>query len=100
MVSADLSNSVTQGSSSLWPAIDASGRYVAFLSSATNVVTNSVIGDYHLYIRDVQASATTLVDADTNGVGSSVGPSTVIPTRIGTSPRRFGHTRVRRQSPA
>src|SRR6266581_275767 len=76
VVSADLSNSVTQGSSSLWPALDPSGRYVAFLSSATNLVTNSVIGDYHLYIRDVQAGTTSLVDSDTNGVGSSVGPST------------------------
>ena len=35
-----------------------------------------MIGDYHLYIRDVQTGATSLVDADTNGVGSSVGPST------------------------
>src|SRR5437016_8661825 len=52
------------------------GRYVAFLSSATNLVTNSVIGDYHLYIRDVQAGTTSLVDSDTNGIGSSAGPST------------------------
>src|SRR6266404_2888313 len=79
VVSADLSNSFTQGSSSLWPAVDSSGRYVAFLSSATNLVTNSVVGDYHLYIRDVQAGTTSLVDADTNGVGSSVSPSTAPP---------------------
>jgi len=76
LISGDLSNAVTQGTSSLWPAIDPSGRYVAFLSSATNLVTNSLIGDYHLYIRDVQAGTTSLVDSDTNGVGSSVGPST------------------------
>src|SRR5437016_12570544 len=55
------------------------GRYVAFLRSATNLVTNSVVGDYHLYIRDVQAGTTSLVDADTNGVGSSVSPSTAPP---------------------
>ena len=76
VVSADLSNSFTQGSSSLWPAVDSSGRFVAFLSNATNLVTNSVSADYHLYIRDLQAGTTSLVDADTNDVGASVGPST------------------------
>jgi Tol biopolymer transport system component len=76
VVSVDLSNSFTQGSSSLWPAIDPTARYVAFLSSATNLVTNAITGDYHLYLRDVQSGTTSLIDADTNGVGSSVGPST------------------------
>jgi Tol biopolymer transport system component len=76
LVSGDLSNSVTQGSSSLWPAIDPTGRFVAFSSNGPNLVTNSLVGDYHLYVRDLLLAVTTLVDADTNGVGCSVGPST------------------------
>jgi len=77
IVSADLSNSFTQGSSSLWPAIDPSARFVAFLSSATNLVTNAIPGDYHLYVRDLQAGITSLGDADTYGVGTPLGPGTV-----------------------
>jgi Tol biopolymer transport system component len=53
------------------PVMDASGRYSAFLSDATNLTTNTVVRGFHLYIRDLQAGVTTLVDADTNGVGST-----------------------------
>ena len=74
VASVDRNNSFTLGSINSWPAIDRSGRYVAFLSSATNLVTNSIAGDYHLYVRDLQSAATLLVDSDTNNVGSSVGP--------------------------
>ena len=57
LASGDLSNNVPAGSTCDWPAIDSSGRFVAFLSSATNLVTNSLAGDYHLYVRDMQAGA-------------------------------------------
>jgi len=61
---------VTNGISDL-PVLDATGRYTAFMSDATNLTTNSVSNGFHLYIRDLQGGVTTLVDADTNGVGSS-----------------------------
>ncbi len=61
---------VSNGVSNL-PFLDASGRYAAFMSTATNLVTNSVVAGFHLYLRDLQACITTLVDADTNGAGST-----------------------------
>jgi Tol biopolymer transport system component len=76
LASGDLSNSVPAGSTCDWPAIDPSGRFVAFLSSATNLVTNTLVGDYHLYVRDLESATTALVDADTNGVGSVISAAT------------------------
>src|ERR1039457_1626637 len=76
LASGDLSNSVPAGSTCDWPTIDPSGRFVAFLSSATNLVTNTFVGDYHLYVRDLESATTALVDADTNGVGSVISAAT------------------------
>jgi Tol biopolymer transport system component len=79
-----LSNSITLASGTLagnsvptntvcdWPVMDASGRFVAFLSSAAGLTSNSVGAGYHLYLRDLQAGATQLLDVDTNGVGSTL----------------------------
>lgn len=77
LVSGDLSDAVTPGSLSTRPVMDATGRYVAFISTATNLVTNSLAGLWHVYVRDLLTATTVLVDADTNGVGSSVTASTV-----------------------
>jgi Tol biopolymer transport system component len=76
LVSGDLSGRASTNATCDWPVMDSTGRFVAFLSSATNLVTNLLVGDYHLYLRDVQAGTTTLVDADTNGLGCSVSPAT------------------------
>jgi hypothetical protein len=59
------------------PVIDPTGQYVAFVSNATNLTTNVLVGDYHLYVRDVSAGTTTLMDMDTNGVSSGVDPMLV-----------------------
>jgi Tol biopolymer transport system component len=72
MASGDLTGAVPSNSISCWPAITADGRFVAFLSNGTNLVTNSLTGEFHLYVRDLQAASTTLVDAGTNGVGSGI----------------------------
>ncbi|MFZ0825891.1 MAG: hypothetical protein WAO02_00575 [Verrucomicrobiia bacterium] len=69
LVSCDTNNAAPTNTLSDWPAIDSSGRYVAFLSSATTLTTNVVTGDFHLYLRDLLAGSTILLDADTNGVG-------------------------------
>ncbi|HUA67349.1 MAG TPA: hypothetical protein VMA13_02270, partial [Candidatus Saccharimonadales bacterium] len=53
------------------PVISPDGRYVAFRSDATTLVTNAVSPGFHLYLRDLQFGTTKLVDADTNGVGST-----------------------------
>jgi len=76
LVSGGLDGSVASNTICLWPTVEPGGRYVAFLSSGTNLVTNSLSGDYHLYVRDTQAGTTTLIDVNTNGVGSSVTAST------------------------
>jgi Tol biopolymer transport system component len=79
LISVNTNNTVSLNAMCDWPSVDTSGRYVAFLSSATNLVTNSLSGQYqyHLYLRDVQAGITSLLDKDTNAIGSSVAPSTI-----------------------
>jgi Tol biopolymer transport system component len=69
LASPDLNNNVPVNATFAWPVLDSTGRFVAFLSSATNLVTNTLSGDFHLYVRDTQAGSTVLVDTDTNGVG-------------------------------
>lgn len=54
-----------------WPAITSDGRFVAFVSNATNLTANPVVAGFHLYVRDLQAGASMLVDVDTNGAGST-----------------------------
>ena len=68
-------NTVPAGSVSDWPVVDSSGRFVVFLSTATilstTYVTNVVPGSYYLYLRDLLAGTTILLDTDTNGFGFS-----------------------------
>ena len=77
LASGDPDNRVATNSICDWPTINPSGRFVAFLSSAANLVTNSLPGDYHLFLRDLQAGATKLVDVETNGAGSLLSAATV-----------------------
>jgi len=77
LVSSDLSGAVPTNDMSIWPAITPDGRFVAFQSTATHLVTNSLTGEFHVYVRDLQAGITQLVDADTNGLGSGVTGLTV-----------------------
>jgi Tol biopolymer transport system component len=53
------------------PFISPDGRFVIFLSSATNLVANAVSNGSHIYIRDLQTGLTQLIDVDTNGIGST-----------------------------
>jgi len=77
LVSASLSNTFVVGSVSTRPVIDPSGRYVSFLSNATNMVASGVAGGWHVYQRDLQAGTTMRVDADTNGNSGLVTELTV-----------------------
>ena len=69
---------VSAGPDGLWPtnstshtpAVSQDGRYVTFLSDATNLVSNTVSNGLHIYRRDLQTATTVLLDANTNGVGS------------------------------
>ncbi|MCC6822387.1 MAG: PD40 domain-containing protein [Verrucomicrobia subdivision 3 bacterium] len=77
LASVDLNGTVTTNSVCAWPAITPDGHAVDFLSTATDLTTNSLVGEYHLYVRDLVAGSTTLVDAGTNGIGSGVTVSTM-----------------------
>jgi len=70
-------HTVPANSTCEWPLIDPGGRFVAFLSTAANLVTNSIAGDRHCFVRDMLMGTTTLVDVYTNGSGSSIGPTTI-----------------------
>ena len=77
LVSGDVNGQVPSNSTCDWPTLDATGRFVAFMCSPRNLTANAVSGDYHLSLRDTQAGTTTLLDADTNGVGSPISASTI-----------------------
>ena len=52
---------------SIQPAISRDGRYVAYLSFATNLVTPDVNGTGDVVVRDRQANTTTRVTVTTGG---------------------------------
>lgn len=49
------------------PAISDDGRYVAFDSLATNLVSGGTNGKYHIFVHDRQTGKTTLVSVSSNG---------------------------------
>ncbi len=53
------------------PVLSAAGWYVAFLSNATNLVDDSVLSGFHIYLRNYLEGSLQLVDEDTNGIGST-----------------------------
>jgi hypothetical protein len=54
--------------------VSSNGRYVAFLSSATNLVPDDTNGIADVFVRDVQAGTTTRVNVDDAGTQARVGP--------------------------
>ncbi|HWY76192.1 MAG TPA: hypothetical protein VN281_11280, partial [Verrucomicrobiae bacterium] len=70
LASGNLTNGVPTNSLCDWPILDATGSHIAFLSTVTNLTTNVVEGDFHLYVRDLQTQVTSLADLDTNGAAS------------------------------
>jgi len=77
LVSANLNNSSPANGFCDSPVISSNGQFVAFVSNATNLVANTLMGDWHVYLRDMQAGVTQLLDADTNGAGTGVNPTLV-----------------------
>jgi Tol biopolymer transport system component len=52
------------------PRITPDGRYVSFLSTGTDLVTNAVRGGFEAYVRDLQSGTTVLASADPQGTGA------------------------------
>jgi WD40-like Beta Propeller Repeat len=78
LVSANTNNALPTAAFCDSPSISSNGQYVAFLSSASDLTTNVLAGAYHLYLRNMSAGTTSLLDADTNGAGAGV-DSTMVP---------------------
>lgn len=74
LVSGNLSNGVTAGTTSSFPVQTPDGRFVAFFCNDTNLTTTLPPARDNLYVRDMQAGATVFVDHNT-GVGLGVDPS-------------------------
>ena len=67
----DNGSGVPTNTASCAPVISPDGRFVAFLSNATNLVANAVTNVFHVYLRNLSSSTTQLVDVDTNGIGTA-----------------------------
>ena len=67
----DNGSGVPTNTASYAPVISPDGQFVAFLSNATNLVSNAVSNGAHVYLRNLTSSTTQLADMDTNGVGST-----------------------------
>jgi Tol biopolymer transport system component len=77
LVSADGTGAVATNSFSQTPCVSPDGRFVVFLSNATNLVANVVSNGYHVYLRDVLSATTQLIDADTNGAALTDNDGTI-----------------------
>ncbi len=78
LVSANLASSGPANGTCDSPVISPDGRFIAFVSTATNLVANALTGSWHVYLRDLQGGVTQLIDADAGGTGAGVEP-TVVP---------------------
>src|SRR5437016_1857191 len=57
------------------PGVSADGRFVIFVSSADNLVTNDSNGAFDVFVRDRQLGKTVLVSVNASGTGSGNGAS-------------------------
>ncbi|HXC98058.1 MAG TPA: hypothetical protein VN048_01870, partial [Verrucomicrobiae bacterium] len=68
LVSVGFGGGSSLGGASSSPVISANGRYVAFISSATNLVAGPVNARDNVFRRDLQTGTTVLVSVGTDGV--------------------------------
>jgi hypothetical protein len=71
-----VSSSGVQGNGpSLFPSVSADGRFVAFQSSATNLVAEGGTGQFDIYVRDLANNTTERICASIHGNGSNITPA-------------------------
>ena len=74
LVSINAAGTGSGNQSSTFPRISTDGRYVAFVSLATNLVvtndTNEPFGGFDIFVRDLQTGTTTLVSVNAAGTAS------------------------------
>ena len=73
LASIGFDGSPARGGASVNPLISADGRYVVFLSSATNLIAGQSNANWNVFRRDLQAGTNTLVSVGTNGVSPGNG---------------------------
>ena len=71
LISTNLSGVYSTNTLAEAASVSPDGRYVVFLSDATDLVTNSVSPGNHIYLNDRVTGITSLIDVDTNGAGST-----------------------------
>jgi Tol biopolymer transport system component len=71
LVSTNLSGAYSANTLAQAASVTPDGRYVVFLSSAGDLTGNTVDSGMHIFRRDMQGGSITLLDVDTNGVGST-----------------------------
>jgi len=79
LVNLDASNSHPSSGVSHSPAVSSNGQYVAFLSDASDLVTNATNGRFQVYWRDLQSGVTRLVSRSTNGAAAGANHEFIIP---------------------
>jgi hypothetical protein len=62
------SNGSQANNASYYPSISADGRYVAFYSTASNLIANDSNGTVDVFVHDMVTGATTCASVDSNGV--------------------------------
>lgn len=77
LVSENLANTLPPPATCDSPAISDDGNFVAFISDAVGLTTNNISTNTHVYLRDIQAGTTYLLDVDTNGAGAGVDSLTI-----------------------
>jgi Tol biopolymer transport system component len=70
LVSINSAGTASGNGSSSSPVISADGRYVAFFSSASNLVANDSNGTQDVFVRDLMTGTTTLVSVNAAGTDS------------------------------
>ncbi len=68
-------NGVVASGMSIQPSISADGRYVAFASSATDLIAGDTNNSYDVFVRDLQTGTTTLASKNIAGNGEGIGHS-------------------------
>ena len=66
---ASVNSAGTRSGGGTAPVISADGRFVAFLSDASNLVANDINGATDVFVRDLQTGTTTLVSVNSAGMG-------------------------------
>lgn len=70
LASVNVAGTASANGDSRRPVISADGRYLAFESTATNLVTNDTNTWTDIFLRDLQTGTTTLISVNSSGTGS------------------------------